>query len=159
MGLLLNGSGTKRQRTWEWLGLLPLPQPSLIGSAFKPLRFCAQWQSLGEESIALAESSWVPVVQTGYAHVQGTWWNMPWELPSCQLLSVTLEGVWELGDSWWLEGNKWHTYLAPRRAGRRESEELKPSQPKGSWLKLSGNRFRACGWEDDCEQSAWIYGG
>lgn len=30
-------------------------QPSLIRSAFRPLRSCAQWQSLGEESIALAE--------------------------------------------------------------------------------------------------------
>lgn len=118
----------------------------------------------GKHCSGRGRANWVPVVQTGYTHVQGTWWDMPWvvrELPSSLMMpfSFTLEGEWELGDSRWLEGNKWHTCLTPRRAGRRQSEQLKASQPKSSWIKLSGNSFWSCGWRGDGEQPTWIYEG
>lgn len=161
---LLNGSGTEWQRTWEWLRLLHLPRPSLIRLSGL-LGPCAQWQSLGEGSIALAEEDeaesqlckldmymCVSKAQGGTCH--GWWGSWQVALWYCSLSPWKACGNWEIPDDW-KETNG--TPVLPQEGPGGESEELKASQPEGSWIKFSGSHFWA--WEGDCEQPAWIYEG
>lgn len=56
-----------------------------------------------------------------------------------------------------MTGGKQMAHLSQPKKGW--EEELKARQPKGSWIKLSGNCFQTCGWRGEGEQPAWIYEG